>query len=244
MKHLKIAFLGIVSLLLMAFIVFIPMNAKAATIANGQNIRLLNQGKQFYKFTLEDDALVQISWAKNPSDYASLTIYLDKNKTKRLTSVDIYGSGKRFFAMSKGTYYVDMYDNFSKPRTEVKINWTLASKYDKGNFSIGTAQNIKSNELVRIANVHKYDYMRWYKFTLTKSQKVKITVPYGIFYNLYFYDSKMRDLNSLDNFRGWDDSRDNSYTTLDMLPKGTYFIRTNMYDPAEKIGMALSFKWE
>ena len=40
MKQGKVLFLGIFSLLLMAFIAFIPMRANAATIENGQTVVL------------------------------------------------------------------------------------------------------------------------------------------------------------------------------------------------------------
>ena len=101
MKYLKSVALAIVGMFLAAFIAFIPINVKAATITNGQSVKLLNQGKQFYKFTLEDDALVQIKWVNNAGNTAEGIIYIDKTRNNMLCTHFIQNkSGRVFFVSS------------------------------------------------------------------------------------------------------------------------------------------------
>ena len=246
MKNMKIAFLGIVSMLLMAFIIFIPMNAKAATITNGQSIKLVRQGKAFYKFTLDDDSLVQFAWSKNDKSLANVTIYADKNKEKKLYYIDNmnYGaSGKEFIALSRGTYYVDMYDGNGSvaPKTIVKINWTLAKKYDKKNYSAKTAQKLEANTIVRIPQVHKYSYLRWYKITLPKAQNFTITMSYGRSHMILLLDSKMNYEEINDKFK-YNSDYTKKYIS-EKLPKGTYYILVTGVPEDSKVGEAIAFKW-
>ncbi len=245
MKNLKIAVLGVLSMLLMAFLVFIPMNVKAATVENGQTVKLLNQGKQFYKFTLADDSLVQISWTNNKGS-SEMFLYPDKERSEELRFISFNGEkGKTFVALAKGTYYFDMYDNNSKPATKVKFNWTAASTYSKGNYSLKKAQTLKADTIVHVVQVHKYDYTRWYKITLTKGQKLTIMAPYGNLYMPSIWDSKSNSVNlSCTNNTFSSSGYPTSYTTDQKLPKGTYYISIPMTDPAYKVGEYVAFKWK
>ncbi len=242
MKHLKIAFLGIVSLLLMAFIVFIPMNAKAAKVTNGDSVKLEKPGKQFYRFTLGEDSLVQLNWSKNAKKKAVIRIYDDKNKMTLVHAVSNMGSnGKDFIALDAGTYYVDMFDNTATPTTVVKFSWTSASKYSRENYSAKTAKKLNPDTLVTIVCTNNYNYDRWYKITLTEAQKVTIKAPYGGVAYLYIYNKDFEWLN--DNY----DSNDNTiFSSVDVLPKGTYYIfcdvsKTNFYSG---LGNYITFKWQ
>ncbi len=241
MKNLKIAFLGIISMLLMAFLVFIPMNAKAATVENGQTVKLLNPDKQFYKFTLADDSLVQISWTNNKGA-SEMVLYPDKDRSSRLKYILFNGKkGKTFIVLAKGTYYFDMYDEQYTPETRVKFNWTPASKYDKGNYSLETAQTLKADTIVHVAQVHKYNYFRWYKITLTKGQKLTIMAPYGNLYMPFILDSKC---NIIYHNYGSASNDVTSYTTDQKLPKGTYYILVPTIYTSNKVGEYVAFKWK
>ncbi len=242
MKHLKIAFLGIVSMLLMAFIVFIPMNAKAAKVTNGDSVKLEKPGKQFYRFTLGEDSLVQLNWSKNAKKKAVIRIYDDKNKMTLVHAVSNMGSnGKDFIALDAGTYYVDMFDNTATPTTVVKFSWTSASKYSRENYSAKTAKKLNPDTLVTIVCTNNYNYDRWYKITLTEAQKVTIKAPYGGVAYLYIYNKDFEWLN--DNY----DSNDNTiFSSVDVLPKGMYYIfcdvsKTNFYSG---LGNYITFKWQ
>ena len=245
MKQGKVLFLGIFSLLLMAFIAFIPMRANAAIIENGQTVVLQQYGKQFYKFTLEDDSLVQIYWARNNSKACDFNIYTDKDKAPehylRWVSLNSNKTGREFIAMRKGTYYVEMYEVSETPTTTVRINWTSAEKYDKGNYSAKTAQPLEADTTVRIAQVGQYSYMRWYKIKVTKAHKIELTEDYDYIYGLTVFSSDFRNLG--DQY-GFTMSLDGKSKTLNKkLAVGTYYICLYMYDPYAKIGGASAFKW-
>jgi len=240
MKQIKIMFLGIFSLLLMAFIAFIPMHTQAATITNGQTVKLLDYRKQFYKFTLEEDALVQFQWINNANDKASCIIYTDKTRSNTLKSNFINNkSGRLFLAMKKGTYYLDLYDDFN-PTTKVTVNWTPASKYDKGNYNARTAQNLEPDVLVRVPQVGFYSYYRWYKIKVTRAHKITITLPYGPENRVFLVTSKYDS--SISSFHIGTDEQ--SKTTTTKLAVGTYYILVMPASPDSKIGDAISFKWK
>jgi hypothetical protein len=240
MKQIKIMFLGIFSLLLMAFIAFIPMHTQAATITNGQTVKLLNQGKQFYKFTLEDDALVQFQWINNADNEACCYIYTNKTRSNTLKAFFIKNkSGRLFLAMKKGTYYLDLYDDYN-PTTKVTVNWTPASKYDKGNFNARTAQNLEPDVLVRVPQVGFYSYYRWYKIKVTRAHKITITLPYGPQSKVFLVTSKYDS--SISSFLIGTDEQ--SKTTTTKLAVGTYYILVMPASPDSQIGDAISFKWK
>ncbi len=246
MKQIKILFFGLFSMLLMAFIAFIPMRANAATIENGQTVVLQEYGKQFYKFTLEDDSLVQIYWARNNSKSCDFNIFTDKDKLMehylRWVNLNSNKTGRVFMALKKGTYYVEMYEVSETPTTTVRINWTSAEKYDKRNYSAKTAQLLEADTTVRVAQVGQYSYMRWYKIKVTKAHKVTITETYGApLYLFTIYSSDFRDLGDMYN---WTFSSDGTERTLDKkLAVGTYYIVMRNQDYTSKMGTAASFKW-
>ena len=243
MKQIKIMILGLFGLLLMAFIAFIPIHTNAATIENGQTVKLLKKGQQFYKFTLEDDALVQIKWVDNANDESQCIIYDNKTRNYSLRYDFIQGkSGRYFLAMRKGTYYLDLYDNSTAPSTKVTINWTPASKYDKGNFSAQTAQNLQPEVLVRAPQVGFYNYYRWYKIKVTRAHKITLTVPYGDVTDVEFLilNSKYNVCVSMFNIS--DDRK--SSTTSKKLAIGTYYILIPPESYGSKIGYPVAFKWK
>lgn len=247
MKQGKVLFLGIFSLLLMAFIAFIPMRANAAIIENGQTVVLQQYGKQFYKFTLEDDSLVQIYWARNNSKACDFNIYTDKDKAPehylRWVSLNSNKTGREFIAMRKGTYYVEMYEVSETPKTTVRINWTSAEKYDKRNYSPKTAQLLEADTTVRVAQVGQYNYLRWYKIKVTKAHKVTITETYGT--PLYLFTVFSSDFRDLGDMYGWIFSSDGTERTLNKkLAVGTYYIVMWEQDYTSNTGIAASFKWK
>ena len=247
MKQIKIMILGLFGLLLMAFIAFIPIRTNAATIENGQTVKLQDQGKQFYKFTLEDDSLVQIYWTKNNKISSNLDIYSDKEKEEHLYWVHLNKgkTGREFLAMKKGTYYVDMYDMADIPTTTVRINWTSAEKYDKGNYSAKTALPLEADTTVRAVQVGQYSYVRWYKIKVTKAHQVKITIDDNYISSIYSMDIFASDFRDLGEMYGYTVSADGRSKTVNKkLAVGTYYIVLWMFDPYEKVGGATSFKWE
>ncbi len=242
MKQYKSFLIGVIGILLMTFIVFVPMNAKAATITNGKGIKLLQSGKQFYKFTLEDDALLQVSWSNYSSNPTAVSIYYDVNKLDILTPVIFFGeSGKNFYTLRKGTYYVDMYENATNPTTIVKFNWTLVSTYDKANYSKLTAEPLKADTIEHVAQVGKYAYTRWYKIKVSKEKKLTIKTPYGnggnsSYGGIYLLNSKSRIISL--------NYSEKEIVTAGTVPAGTYYITVRKPELYKGVGSYVAFKWK
>ena len=247
MKQLKMLLLAAVSALLMLFVVFVPMRASAATIENGKSVKLLAEGKQFYKFTLDDDSVLQVSWSKNNNNLAYAVIWTDKNRTN-----SVYGfspstaSGKEYICLKKGTYYVDMCDGNSskKPQATMKFTWESGSNYSRGNYSMETAYDLKSGTLEQVAQIRKYSYIRWYKVKLTKTQTLTLQIPYGDPYEFSVLSTK----------EGWISMNTSNYnsdnktiSSYSKLPAGTYYIMLfdySMYYGYSTVGQYYAFKWK
>lgn len=239
MKQLKIALLGIASMLLLFFFAFIPMRAEAATIENGKNTKLLQSGQQFYKFTLSDDSLVQVYWSNNTKNGTAITLYVDKDKKKMIDFLYPSGqkTGKEFYALKKGTYYVDMYDYYQV--ASVKITWNVASKYDKQNYCMAKATTLNKDTIANVVQTPRYDYSRWYRIKLTKAQKVTILSPYGNGGFVYLYSPSWQSYQ-------FSTADSTNKVTTDKLAAGTYYIRVAMdgsyYQGVE--GSYIAFKWK
>ena len=245
MKQLKVLALATISALLMLFVVFVPMRANAATIENGKSVKLLKEGKQFYKFTLEDDSVLKVSWSKNNNQLMYMYIYTDKNRSNC-----VYGfgpsqvSGNYYICLKKGTYYADMFDGNSSKAAQatMKFTWESGKKYSRGNYSLATAYSLKSGTIESIAQIRKYSYTRWYKIKLTKTQKITLQIPYGDYsqFALFNSDCERLYLNSSNYTYGID----KSVYTDDKLPAGTYYISVFLSNPAESYGPYYAFKWK
>ena len=190
MKHLKGLLLSLVGLMLL-FVVFLPIKAEAATwkqITPGTGIALTNynSGTYYYKLSLKEDSFVKVHWNGNADfDYYGY-VYKDSNFTKSLGSIYANtATGDRYIALKRGTYYVKMYDGFSKtPTVRVSFNVTTSASLDKGNYCASKAASLKASTKVTVAQTPNYNYTRWYKVKLTKNQKLTIYSSEG---NCHFF---------------------------------------------------------
>ncbi len=247
MRQLRMMVLGIVGMLMLAFVMFVPMNAQAAKVAKNESVTLQNQGKQFYRFTLADDALVQINWSRNAKKTAHIRIYTDVNKNYTVYYEDINtSSGKDHIVLSEGVYYVDMYDTYATPTTIIRFDWTFASEYDKGNYSMKKAATLKKDTLVEVVQVNQYNYFRWYKITLTQEQKITILSPYDDVGAPFIYVPGTNEYAYYLMYNGYYDydfsSDGRSKTSRTVYPAGTYYIVVPMYSMGPEGGY-LQFKW-
>ena len=235
MKQLKLLLLGAVSALLLLFVVFIPVRANAATIENGVPNALLREGKAIYKFTLDKDSLVEINWVKNNNNLANCVIYADRQKTQEVQYNFINSkSGKVCIPLKRGTYFVDMYDGATgkAPTAKVKFTWTPATKYDRKNYSIAKAYQLKPNTVEQVVQIRTCNYTRWYKIQTKKDQKITIMPRYQYYgqspyssywypiYTFKLYDSQFNSISISD----YSEYSNNGNMVTNVLPKGTYYI--------------------
>ena len=247
MKQLKIALLGIISTFIL-FLVFIPIKAEAASIIrSGSTIALKNYGvAPLYKMTLEKDSLVKVSWSNNKNSSAQMLLYTDSKRTKLVTSAGFNdgASGKKFFSLKKGVYYIYMYDNFESaaaPTTKVNFSWTPASNYNKENFCSSKAIMLNANTTESVVQTPSENYPRYYKIKLTREQKVQILTPYGnnTYIHIYSADWSTQYLTS--------PADETIMVTTQKLKAATYFV---VIDECSRpyqsgvLGKYIAFKWK
>ena len=252
MKQLKLLLLGAVSALLMLFVVFIPVRANAATIENGVPNALLREGKAIYKFTLDKDSLVEINWVKNNNNLANCVIYADRQKTQEIQeNFIVKKSGKIYIPLKRGTYFVDMYDGATgkAPTAKVKFTWTPATKYDRKNYSIAKAYQLKPNTVEQVVQIRTCNYTRWYKIQTKKDQKITI-MPKNCYWGMYPYDSSYYPYLMLAFYNSKFERVGLSYSseqfvTSNVCPKGTYYICVGSTEPTTLTrGDYMSLSWK
>ena len=242
----KISLVGIISAIaFLAVLVLVPMRAEAATIktfTDGKTVALKKSGAVTYKYVLDDDALVEINYAYNNSGRTYIGVYTDKNLSKYVASIyPSTASGKQFYALQKGTYYLDMYEGgqywSGTPTAKVKITSTPASSINKDNYCRKKAQTITAKKWVKVVQSPNYEYDRYYLIKLTKTQKINIDVPAGSTYNFYIYEGKT--LNSVSLSRG-----KQTITSENKYAAGTYIlvIRAGSFN-TYRLGDFYQFKW-
>ena len=247
MKKLRIALLCVFSALLFC-VVFKPISAEAATtrtLKNGYTYSLTLEGKYYYKMILEEDSMVQYTYTGNTAQRMNLCIYKDSKRKSIIYSYSPSAkSGSKYYALKKGTYYIDMHDGYSflsdyTPTTKATVTVTPAKSLDKQNYCRAKAQVVKSNSTVKVAQTPSYDYVRWYKFTLAKAQKVTLITPngFGSYLDIYSPTLQLYDV----------EYTSSQSVTRDKLAAGTYFIRVsangNSYTN-DRGGAAILFKWK
>ena len=202
------------------------------------------QNSTLYKMTLSADSAVNFKWAGNTGGRLTINIYADAAESKSCGYVSTDGkSGHFYHALGKGTYYIRMYDgstDYSYTATsKVRIIITPATKINKNNYCRANAISLAKNTTVSIAMTPHYDYVRWYKITLSAAAVINVYTNKNGGSYIYLYDSK---LNSLSCTRGT-----KQVTTQDKQPKGTYYIKVGMYSTFgtyDRKGFYLALKWK
>lgn len=178
-----------------------------------------------YKLKITDDTIVYVNWKDyddSDDNWGYGEFYRDKKCQQPVSlggmnSFLTEKSGRRGFALYKGTYYVQMFDRarrakaiFSKKRTNV-IN--------KPNYCLSNALHVKRRKKIEIAQTKANNYDRWYKIVLTKKQKITISGDfrqYDIINSCDLYDSNFNSIRCT--------YTDGTVETDGKQPKGTYYL--------------------
>lgn len=213
---------------------------KTVTMKRGTwyKVPSLNKEKKIYKLVLDADSIVTVHEKQNKTKQ---TVFLIFNNKKNLNSNNIYGfdfsikkEGSFPVPLSKGTYYIRMFDYSNKPSTQIKV--TVEKAVNKTNYCMSKAITLKANQLIKIAQTADHSYDRWYKITLSKKKEVIITTNEDHADYIRLYDAKM---NRIDCAYG-----STKVITEEQIPQGTYFIRviSEWYD--EYVGDYTTLKWK
>ena len=245
----------IIALMLVAlmFVLVLPTAAFAATattITSGKAIALKDykSGANLYKLTVEEDSLVKIAWTKNTAQKANITLYKNTAMSKYIKGV-LYSndatSGQMTLALSKGTYYAQMYDGYStdseKPTT--KVTFTVTKTVNKTNYCKVKAVSLASGTNVKIGQTRSYNYDRWYKIKLSAKKVITVTTNKGQGYSVKLYDANGNKIQCTNG--------DKKVVTEDKQPAGTYYICVSaddyLYSASSNasygLGTYISVKW-
>lgn len=263
----KISLLGLLSTLaFLAVLVLVPIRVNAAepvfkVYNEGTVVKMKTNGKIYYKYTLEEDALVEFTYAYNNNYELRINIFDTKEMDYQLCYLyDGYSNtdGKAYLALEKGTYYINMYEggaSYSQPnQAKVKITSTPSESYNKENYCRSTAYKLEARKWVKLVETANNEYVAWYKITVPKKQKVTIDIAAG--YDGYFA------LINIKNGKYYDfEYSGRAIVTENNLAAGTYYLAVhprlsssicsiddyayyyNHYAQSTKIGAFYQFRW-
>jgi len=137
--------------------------------------------------------------------------------------------------LSKGTYYIQMYDYADNPSSQVKF--TVKKATFKANYCRAKATVLKAKQTEKIYQTPDHCYVRWYKITVPKKKTVTINTNDEQAEYVTLYDSKMHAVECTEGSR--------TIITEDKVPKGTYYIRVSYsdYDIGDHRGQYITVKW-
>ncbi|MDO5455624.1 MAG: hypothetical protein Q4F25_01765 [Eubacteriales bacterium] len=148
-----------------------------------------------------------------------------KSKDGLLTS-----QGTLTCAVEKGTYYLVVYGG--------KVKYSFSAMKAQKNTTRAKAQKLKAGKLGKINFTWKKHPSRWYKVSNPKKKKIKVFLNRDM--NISIYNSKKKRLSTTRNSEG------TKYTTTEVQPKGTYYIRvrSGWKGSSDGIGKYVTIKWK
>lgn len=178
----------------------------------------------YYKVTVPKTGGLTINLESEYSSYVTLL-----NSSKKAISDETYyysSDNAVYFAVAKGTYYIKVKNSSNNYR----IKYTFKAITDSSGTEKAKAKKLTAGKAVTgvVTTADSTKKVDWYKITLPKSQKVKITFTgstSGVialeFYGGGISGSITRSLRYVN-----DDASFSAETwSSDKLPKGTYYIK-------------------
>ena len=120
-----------------------------------------------YKIRIPRDCVWNITFVSSQKGIDISLKGKDKGYIRSFTS-----KGKRCVInapIKKGTYYISS----NVPR-KIKCRYQLEKMKDYGNYCVGKAKTINPDKQVKVAQLGKCNYVKWYKIKLTKCQAIVI----------------------------------------------------------------------
>ena len=236
--------------LVLALVVVMAAFSTGALAADSYRVETLKKGTWYklpsgssdntiYKLALSTDSIVTVKWKGNKTGEAILYFY-PNTKCDDYIKHCIYDkepSGSEMVPLTKGTYYIQMYEYKEEPTTQVKV--TVQKAVNQNNYCRAKAVSLKPNKTVKIAQTADYCYDRWYRIRLNSKKTVTITTNEGNADYIRLYDSKMQRVDCTSGSR--------KVITEDPIKKGTYFIRVMSPDDYfyvdEYVGTYITLSW-
>ena len=186
--------------------------ASVPSLKKNQWFTLSNSTNDIYKLKVNVDTILTCSW-KGADGQVWCTLYADPERETRMG--DFYDSsarGSQGLALSKGVYYVEV---FQMGRSgNAKVKFTVQRAVNKKNYCRTKALALAARKTVKIAQTVDHCYDRWYKITL--KEKKKVTIKTNSTMHVGFYDAKLREIECT--------KTATTFVTQSKLSKGDYFI--------------------
>ena len=147
-----------------------------------------------------------------------------------MTYIGTFRDGTLTCAVEKGTYYLVVYNG--------KIKYSFSPVKAQKNTSRKKAQKLKAGKVSKFCVTWKKHPSRWYKLSNPKKKKIKVILNRDM--PVTIYNAKKKRLNTMVNSKG------NKYTTTEVQPKGTYYIRvrSGWKGSSDGIGKYVTIKWK
>ena len=234
MKTIKKLLLNVMLMTFMLVMGSMTVSAATTTQNLGQNKWVNYDGKvdTYYKITVPNDGYITLSVANPSGSYMDVDMH---NKSKKYLGGIIFTDKKNdtaTYAVAKGTYYLRAYQTKG---FQLKYKFTKA--VNKSNYCIGKAVKLKKNAKVTVVQSPMNNYDRWYKITLTKKQKINMSIIGSGSMTLYDADCEQVSLKS--NYK----SGTETYVTKQAQKKGTYYVRVRSYHNYSQAEMC-TFSWK
>lgn len=192
-----------------------------------------------YKLKVTTDTVIVVNWKNYNSDdhFGYGAFCTDKECDYSVGEIflgfDCPRSGNTGMVLYRGTYYLMMYDGGNT--AQVKFTKKDVKSTNKQNYCLQNAVLLKAGKKAEFAQTKKYNYHRWYKIKLTKSQPITL---YGNILWYDIYDSNFNEIRS--SWKG-----DNVISTEGTQSKGIYYLALHDY-PSSLItsGKYYNFYWK
>ena len=186
---------------------------------------------QWYRFKLSKDSIVTFSWKNNSKDKPiGLGIFTDeKEKWVMGISREDVKSATESFAITKGSYYLNVSSNFGGSDVEGlelgKMMINTSNLNDKKNYCPARAVALNRNKKYTCASTPQNQYpIYWFKIKTTKRQKITITSSSSLSCDILSTD--------FSKYYNTDNYGSNKKITRDTLPAGTYYLRIHHDEPS------------
>lgn len=174
-----------------------------------------NDKEDYFKFTLSNPSVLTISLLVVTDGDMFYRIY-GKNG-EEICGDFFYQGNKHSYHLTKGTYYVRFYANFTKmykfKLTAKSVAETFPDVDGDGNNTLAKANKISLGKTYK-GQIASNDYVDYFKFSIGKTQKMSLAVSGDyLHYKIYDYNGNLK----------WSGSGSSDSFTIE-LSKGTYYL--------------------
>lgn len=209
--------------------------------------------KDYYKFTLAESGVVDISFLHKENEMDSVELYVyDAGLNNVLDKINVENKiedSNNSLGLDKGTYYILVKNLWNTGDYSIKLNFTPKSNWETElNDNVADAEAISTNKTYygSATGVYRID-TDYYKFTLPKDGKINISLIHDYLDSYIEWDVELlnSNYNTVDEYSISADEGTLNTSNLG-LAAGTYYIKIDS-EEAEynfRVNYTASSYWE